>query len=243
MSMIWTSGGMWFGGANGEHKKSEGPYGYLILGLVYRWDDRGKCLRIKDCVLVKVDMGIKKTVEAPLYEDMFRYPFDGIYEENGVFYYEECPIINYNMINIPETIFSVDENKSERLMDMDIPRCFRTHTGILKYSVNPMCSICSGFNDEYMELYSCILSFDERTNTGSGVGFDVLGKIVQINYMRPIDELFEKMIANNTEEYPAWMKPDEDRLARKAELGFLNLSYESDGNGNRVYSYLSIWDE
>ena len=28
---------------NGITKISEGPYGYLILGLVYKWKDNAKC--------------------------------------------------------------------------------------------------------------------------------------------------------------------------------------------------------
>ena len=54
------------------------------------------------------------------------------------------------------------------------------------------CGVCvsqASFIEEYRELYACILSYDEKTLTGTAVGFDELGKLESIYYKTPVDEI------------------------------------------------------
>ena len=44
---------------DGIQEVSKSPYGYLILGLVYKWDENAKCLERKNVILVEVDMKLK----------------------------------------------------------------------------------------------------------------------------------------------------------------------------------------
>ena len=64
------------------HETSEGPYGFLLLGLVYLWDESTRALKIKSAILVRMDLKLRYPLEPPLYEDMFEYPYEDIYEES-----------------------------------------------------------------------------------------------------------------------------------------------------------------
>ena len=222
----------------GVREISEGPYGYILLGLVYLWDDITKSLKIEKVILVEVDLKLKYTVEISFYYDMFARPYKGIYEENGTYFYNGTPVINYKDLNIPETLTGVVEK--EDWLHHDYNRFFYNHNGYLKYSVNPVCTdYSSPFRTQYTELYSCILSFDEKTMTGSGVGFDVLGKIQKYNYMTDIDELYRELANEKSLKY---RDPDKEGYKRVLEQGLLNMSYKTDELGNRVYTYHSIWE-
>ena len=142
-------------------------------------------------------------------------------------------------MRIPETLTCVAE-KEEAWGD-NCKRYFYNPDGDLKYSVNTKCTdYASPFRRRYIELYACLLSFDEQTMTGSGVGFDALGKIQDFNYGEPIDSLYDELVDEGRFRYcrPA----GEEGYARALELGILNLSCKTDERGNRVYSYRSIWE-
>lgn len=222
---------------NGITEISEGPYGYLILGLVYKWNDNAKCYEIKNVILVEVDMKLKYSVELPVYYDTLEHPFEEIYEENGKHFFRNKPVLNFGMVNIPKTLTDIKEDPWSH----ETSRRFYNTTGPLKYSVNPICTGWGGFRDRYIEFYACILSFDEKTQTATGVGFDVLGKIEESNYpMISIDRLRKELI--NVSRLNRH-KSGEEEYDRAMEFNFLNLSCETDEQGNRVYTYKSVWDE
>ena len=222
----------------GVHEKPEGPYGYLLLGLVYLWDESARALKIKSAILVRMDLKLRYPLEPPLYEDRFEYPYEDIYEENGQHFYNGYPIINYKLLSIPETLTCVVEKKEA--WNQDYKRYFYNRDGALKYSVNTQCTDYSRlFRGRYTELYACVLSFDEKTMTGSGVGFDSLGKIQDFTYGEPVDSLYDQLVDE-------WRfrdcRPGEEAYARALEMGILNMSCKTDEQGNRVYSYRSIWE-
>jgi hypothetical protein len=177
---------------NGIREVSEGPYGYLLLGLVYEWQEEDKCLRIKNAILVPVDRKLRYSMGMALYEDMFERPFADIYEENGKHYYKGELISNYGMVKIPETLTTVEEEK--KWSSSRINRKFYNGNGSLRYSINPVCTDFAEFDKIYKELYACVLSFDPDTLTGSAVGFDGLGKICECRYNHPVQELYQKII-------------------------------------------------
>jgi hypothetical protein len=219
---------------NGICEVSEGPYGYLFLGLVYEWREEDKCLQIKNAILIQVDRKLGYSMGMALYEDMFERPFAEIYEENGIHYYKGTPILNYKMLNIPEILSGIEEE--EQHFGHGVIRRFYSK-GPLKYSINPICTGYGEFDKVYKELYACVLSFDAETMTGSAVGFDALGKICECRYKHPVEELYEKMI----DDFPLrFHKPGEEAYARGLEFNFLNLSCETDENGNKTYHYSAI---
>lgn len=224
---------------HGVHEISEGPYGYIILGLVYDWDNEEKCLRIKKVELVEIDMKLGYPIGTALYEDRYEHPFADIYEENGKYYYKGQPVLNYKMLNIPETLTGIEEEEGG--FDHHVKRRFYNSDGPLKYSVNPLCMGHGVFEKVYRELYACMLSFDEETLTGTAVGFDALGKLQSFKYKNEysIEELYEKMISPYNLRYS---KPEDEDYARGLEFSFLNFSYETDESGNKIYHYESIWE-
>ncbi len=135
------------------HEESEGPYGFIILGLAYHWNEDDKALKINSVMLVRVDLILRCSVEPPLYEDMFSYPYKGIYEKDGQYFYDGCPVINYKMLNIPETLTGVVVER-ESFFHHSYKRFLNSHGGGLKYSVNPICVLYStNFKTMYTELY------------------------------------------------------------------------------------------
>ncbi len=222
----------------GEHEKSEGPYGFILLGLVYLWDESARALKIESVILVRVDLRLRYSIEYSLYEDMFEHPYKDIYEENGHYFYDGYPVINYKLLSIPETLTCVAEKKEA--WEHSCKRYFCNPDGDLKYSVNTKCTdYSSPFRSRYIELYACLLSFDEKTMTGSGVGFDALGKIQVFNYGEPIDSLYDELVDEGRFRYCS--PPGEEGHARALELGIINMSCKTDERGNKVYSYRSIW--
>jgi len=223
---------------NGVHEISEGPYGYLILGLGYHWNSENKYLEIKEVYLAQVDMKLRYSVDEGLYEDRYRHSFSDIYKEDGKYYCDEKPILNYSEIVIPDILTGVTEE--ENWFRGNTNRRFYNTAGPLKYSVNPVCTGNGRFEEKYREFYACILSFDEKTLTGTAVGFDCLGKLISIDYKATIEEIYKELI----NDYPiVHHEPGEEIYDRGLEFSFLNLSRRIDEDGKKTYQYQSIWDE
>ena len=226
---------------NGEIKESHGPYGYLCLGLVYLWNNENKCLNIDKIILVKMDLKLRCPITAGLYYDMFQKPFSDVYEKNGIFFYRGLPIINYKQLNIPKKMVGIKEiQKDSTTLAI---RFFYNNEGPLKYSINPISGNACGdfFEKKYYELYSCILDFDENTLQGSAVGFEILGKITPITNKVSVDILYKNLVYDS-EHRLSWEEYYEESCKRSKEFGFLNLSVETDAEGNKKYKYTSIWD-
>lgn len=219
---------------NGTYEQSVGPYGYLLLGLTYRLNEERRILKLENAILVMIDLKLRCVEEIALYEDMFERPFVEIYEINGGHFYQGLPILNFDSLNIPEALTGVSE--AEEMYQGKRLKSFINQGGPLKYSVNPICTSLSVFDDTYKELYACVLAFNPETKTGRAVGFDPLWKLTAYDYDLPVED-FYKLIDN----LPARkFVPGSDIYERGAEYGFLNFSYDSE---KQVYSYCSIWDD
>lgn len=222
-------------------RESKGQLGYLCLGLVYHWDDERGILVLKNMVLVKVDISLRNCTEIPLYYDMFERPVDDITEKDGKHYYEDYPILNYDMIEISNRLDGVIEEKNYFFPEKR--KRFINTNGTTKYSVNRVCILQGrNFSRIYMELYACVLNFDEKTLTGDLVGFDCLGKILRrcfcLKGLTNDDdirkELLEDMVLFD-------MDKDDDQKEREKECGFLNFHHYVNADEKIIYEYNSIW--
>ena len=237
--IIYTNNSVQFS-INGKFVTSEGPYGYVILGLNYKWDDCSKVLKIYTVELIKVDMKLRYSVDGGMYRDIYERLYSDIYVKNGTYYYNDIPIINYGLLNIPEVLKGfVEKNSDRNLYNMERRFYNKRNVGNLMYSINPICTGKSAFDTIYRELYACIFSFDAKTLTASGIGFDVLGKLMPFNSKCSLNTLYKGLINTSRLED----RLDAEEYARAKEFNFLNLYCTTDENGNNVYSYTSIWDE
>lgn len=229
-------------GRNGEWVEPHGPYGFLCLGLVYLWNNESKCLDIEKIILVQMDLKLRCPIVFPLYYDMFEKPFSKVYEESGIHFYRGLPIINYEQLKIPKKITGIKEIQNDSSSNVD--RYFYNNDGQLHYSINRVSGNKCGdsFDDEYRELYSCVLDFDEETQKGTAIGFEVLGKITPLNNKMDVGTLYKELVYDECHRL-SWEKGYDESYKRSLEYGFLNLSYETDDVGNKKYKYTSIWDD
>lgn len=228
-------------GRNGKWVEPHGPYGFLCLGLVYLWNDASKCLDIDRIILVQMDLKLKCPITLPLYYDMFEKPFSKIYEENGIFFYQGLPIINYKQLKIPEKVTEIKEIQYDSFSAVN--RYIYNNEGPLQYSINRVSGNKCGdaFYDKYRELYSCVLDFDTKTQKGTAIGFETLGKITLLNYKMDVGTLYKHLVSDSCNRL-RWEEGYEESYRRSLEYGFLNLSCEIDDVGNNKYNYTSIWD-
>lgn len=174
---------------------------------------------------------------------MFEEPFSDVYEENGIFFYRGLPIINYKQLNIPEKIETGIEEIKYTYSDNTKKWLYNTE-GSLRYSINPISgNVCGdSFDDKYLEIYSCVLDFDEETLMGTAVGFEVLGKITPLSNKLSVEALYKYLI-HDSGHRSTWEAHYEESYKRSLEYGFLNLFLETDDEGNKQYKYTSIWDD
>lgn len=149
--------GIWFGTT-----ESKGPYGYVCLGLDY-FKEEDDVFALKKMVLVVVDMTLKKCIEPLLYTDRFEHSIDGILEKDGMHYCrsfmgDDIPILNYDMLNIPQKLECKDGAPLGTGNQAD--KCRMDRSG-----------------KKYEELYSCVLDYDKNSLTGDVIGFDGLGRL------------------------------------------------------------------
>lgn len=235
--IILTGDGMWIGG-----QQSVGPYGYLCLGLVYHWDDEREILVLKNMVLVKVDIALRQCTEIGLYFDMFERPVDKITEKDGIHYYEDLPILNYDMLDMPEQLDVVitEEVKEFSFEEMKMVPSPRRKT---EHSVNRVCTPPNNsFIREYTELYACLLNFNRRTRTGYLVGFDCLGKILRrpfcLNELTDDNDIRRELLKDMA--WSEW-KYSPEYEERQKECGFLNFDCRLNKDGKLICKYDSIW--
>ena len=201
-----------------DGQESKGPYGYLCLGLSYCRNHDDGPLELDNMILVCVDIRLRESIDLPLYWDMFEHPMDEITEKDGSYYYNECPILNSAMLKIPKSLDS-----AEKMVNRV---CVERRTSVSK---------------RYMELYACVLDFDEKTLRGSLVGFDCLGKILRrrfdLNGKSNRDDIRKELLEDMVQFH--W-KGSAEYEKRKKECGLLNFDFTV--NDNEVsYEYISIW--
>lgn len=220
--------GMWLGG-----QQSFGPYGYLCLGLAYHWNDEKAVLVLKNLVLVKVDIALRQCTEIGLYFDMFEQPVDKVTEKDGIHYYEDLPIVNYDMLNMPEQIDEKLQKTKTAMYTVRKP----------KHSVNRTCVPSKAIYDgEYKELYSCVLDYNKQTREGYLVGFDVLGKIPERSFclkgLDNNDDIRRALLKDM-----AWFEWESESAyaAKQKDCGFLNFDYRLNKVGKLTCRYNSIW--
>ena len=223
---------------NGQ--ESKGPYGYLCVGLSYDWDNEKRILVLERLVLVKLDLKLRECIELPLYYDRFECKNE-IKEKEGKYYYQDCLILNFDMLEIPDQLDCVIEK--ENIFEEE-KRTFINSKGRTKYSVNRVCRRQStSFRDNYTELYACVIDFDKESLHGTLVGFDCLGKILCRNFslkglIRVQDirqTLLKDMVLFD-------LKYDEESNTRIQECGIVNFDYSLDKNGGIILEYNSIWE-
>lgn len=233
--------GIWLGG-----QQSFEPYGYLCLGLAYHWNNEKAALALKNLVLVKVDIALRKNIWSGLYSDRFERPADEVTFKGGIHYYEDLPIVNYDMLNIPEQIDEfINEEKEELFFDEELQKTKPATCAVrkLKHSVNRTCVPSEAIYDgEYKELYSCVLDYNKWTREGYLVGFDVLGKILERSFcLKGMDN--DDNIRRALLKDMAWFEWESESAyaAKQKEYGFLNFDYRLNKAGKLTCRYNSIW--
>lgn len=235
---------MWIGG-----NQSFGPYGYLCLGLAYHWNDEQENLMLKNLILVEVDILLQECTEIGLYSDVFERPVDKVTEKNGIHYYDDLPILNYDMLNMPEHLDAVMTERTEERFFFDdeiIEETVKDYkfTDDAKLPVNRTCTppnaICDG---KYMELYSCVLGYNKRKRDGYIVGFDVLGKILRRDFclknLTNDDEIRMELMKDMS---CFWWKSRPEYEAEQKKCGFLNFDCRINKGGKLTCSYKSVWE-
>ena len=223
---------------NGQ--ESKGPYGYLCLGLSYGWNNKKRILVLEKLILVKLDLKLKMCIEMPLYYDRFEYANE-ITENDGKYYCQNCQIVNFDMLEIPDKLDDV-------IVEEDFwgkeKRTYINSKGRTKYSVNRVCrSQPTSFSDTYTELYACVIDFDKGSLQGTLVGFDCLGKILKRNFdlksLIRVQEIRQTLLKDMV---LFDLKYDEEDEARNDECGMLNFDFFLDKKGGIIFEYNSIWD-
>ena len=234
--------GTWING-----QESKGPYGYLCLGLVYGWDCQEKILTLKSLILIEVDLKLRTDTELPLYFDRFESPVEKITEKNGRHYYKDCPILNYDMLEIPTQLNNVKEEFDS--WTGENRKTFLNKGGKIKYSINRVCNTQNYFFDErYVERYACIIDFDEVSQQGCLIGFDCLGKIMRRKYnlsgVNNAQDIQRTILKDMTsfEITPGHLKYEKNYEERIIETGVINFTFSIDVNGKAIYEYNSVWD-
>lgn len=177
---------------------------------------------------------------------MLERPVDKITEKDGIHYYENLPILNYDILKIPEQIDEVITEEIEELSldetswEMKMIPSIRRKT---EHPVNRTCTPTSAIYDgKYKELYACVIDYNKRTQEGYFVGFDVLGKILVRNFcLKGLTDDNNVRWELSKDMFSFDWKRNKKFDEREKECGFLNFDYRLSKAGKLTCKYDSIW--